>query len=259
MKKIKLPIELSIEYINEIKTSNINLFNGDAMEMIKNVETNSVDFALLDPDYDKWDNLCDNGFIEEVLRVIKPTGNIICFTKQPFDFNLRNRVNKVFRRKLVWTFTNGGAYCSKRLPLTSHQDIFLLTPFEKISYFQPRTGLPYNPKTKSTKRKSYNYLGYEAEGKEFVMSDEGIWLRDHLHYNKKNTGKIGSKPKELIEILIKCLCPINGVVLDPFFGTGNTADICVETNRDYIGFEILKDRFDKLHQKYKNLLLKESA
>lgn len=258
-KGIKLPLELSVEYINKTKTSDITLLNGDALELIKTIDSDSVDFAILDPNYNDWDNLCNNGFIEEILRVIKPTGNIICFTKQPFDFNLRNKVNKVLRRKFVWTFTNGGAYSSKRLPLTSHQDIFLLTPNKKISYFEPRTGLPYNPNTKSFKRKRYNYEGYDVEGKEFEMSEDGTWLRDHMHYNKKNTQKIGSKPKELMEIFIKCLCPLDGVVLDPFLGTGITVDICVETNRDCIGFEIMEDRFEKVCKKHNKLPLEKIA
>lgn len=43
---------------------------------------------------------------------------------------------------------------------------------------------------------------------------------------------------ELCEKLINMYVAENGVVLDPFMGTGTTGVGCANTNRDYIGFEI---------------------
>ena len=74
------------------------LIQGDAMELITEVEDHSIDLTILDPDYQDWDKLCKDGLIMQAIRVTKPTGNIICFTKQPFDYNLRNEVNHIFRR-----------------------------------------------------------------------------------------------------------------------------------------------------------------
>lgn len=52
------------------------------------------------------------------------------------------------------------------------------------------------------------------------------------------------KPVELMEVLIKNSSNENEIVLDPFSGSGSTAVACVNTNRQYLAFEIDKDYFE---------------
>lgn len=221
------------------------LICGDSNELILELKDNSVDLIILDPDYQDWDKLCNDGFIDQCIRVLKKSGNIICFTKQPFDYNLRNNINHLFRREFVWTFSNGGAWVSKKMPLVSFQKLFWLTKSKEF-YVNVRTGLNYNPKTKNVKRKNKVWEGYNEEGKDFNLSEEGTWIRDHYHFNKPHTGKIPSKPKELIRILINCFSPDNGIVLDPFMGSGISYIVSKELERDFIGFEIEQERINKI-------------
>lgn len=55
-------------------------------------------------------------------------------------------------------------------------------------------------------------------------------------------------PKKLIETPIKSGCPKEGIVLDPFMGSGTTAVTARELGRNYFGFEIKKD-YIKLAEK----------
>lgn len=48
-------------------------------------------------------------------------------------------------------------------------------------------------------------------------------------------------PESLIETPIKACCPANGVVLDPFMGSGTTAVVSVKNNCNFIGFELSKE------------------
>ena len=48
-------------------------------------------------------------------------------------------------------------------------------------------------------------------------------------------------PKSLPEFCIIAGCPKNGVVLDPFMGSGTTALVCQKLGRKFIGFEINPD------------------
>jgi len=48
-------------------------------------------------------------------------------------------------------------------------------------------------------------------------------------------------PKTLPEFCIKAGCPKNGIVLDPFMGSGTTAIVAKKLGRSFIGFEINKD------------------
>ena len=86
--------------------------------------------------------------------------------------------------------------------------------------------------------KTKGFDGYEEDGRQFEKSNDGVWLRDHLHFNKPHTGKIPSKPKELYDVLIKCYCPKGGLVLEPFSGSGNFAISCINQSKQYIGSEI---------------------
>ena len=45
----------------------------------------------------------------------------------------------------------------------------------------------------------------------------------------------------IFERIIKASCPENGLVFDPFMGSGTTAVACLNTNRQFTGFEINKE------------------
>lgn len=214
------------------------IHHGNCMEYLADIDDESMDMVVLDPNYQDWDKMCEEGLICQAVRVLKPTGNIICFTKQPFDFNLRNEINYMFRREFSWTFDNGGAWVSNKMPLVSFQKIYWCTPNEKQFYFNPRTGLDYSAATKNFKRKNKVFGGYNGEGRKFEKSDEGIWIRDHFHYNKPQMGSIPAKPLELLRIFVHCMCPEGGVVLDPFMGSAQTAIACLKEKRHFIGFEL---------------------
>lgn len=213
----------------------------DAMQYMKTMPDESVDLVILDPDYNEWQKFLSKGIIQESMRIMKPTGNLLCFTKQPFDNDLRNAIDPWFRREIVWSFTNGGAWVSNKMPLVSHQKIYWCVK-SKDFFFNPRTGVAYSESTRNFKRANKVFGDWEEDGKEFTMSKDGVWLRDHLHYNKPNSGKIPAKPKELVEILIRCFSPQGGVVYDAFLGSGIITSVADTMNREVYACEIDEDR-----------------
>ena len=48
-------------------------------------------------------------------------------------------------------------------------------------------------------------------------------------------------PVELIEPCIKAGCPDGGIVLDPFMGSGTTAQVAIANNKQYLGCELNED------------------
>ena len=52
------------------------------------------------------------------------------------------------------------------------------------------------------------------------------------------------KPLKLMKYLVKLVTPPKGVVLDPFTGSGTTAIACMNTKRNFIGFEMDKGYYD---------------
>lgn len=52
------------------------------------------------------------------------------------------------------------------------------------------------------------------------------------------------KPIELIKKYIELSSDVGDLVVDPFFGSGTTAIACIDTNRNYIGFELDKHYYE---------------
>lgn len=57
----------------------------------------------------------------------------------------------------------------------------------------------------------------------------------------ENTDHPTQKPEKLIAKLILASCPKNGIVLDPFLGSGTTSVAAKKLNRQYVGIEINED------------------
>jgi len=55
---------------------------------------------------------------------------------------------------------------------------------------------------------------------------------------KENTDHPTQKPEKLIAKLILASCPVNGIVLDPFLGSGTTSVVAKKLRRNYIGIEM---------------------
>ena len=58
-----------------------------------------------------------------------------------------------------------------------------------------------------------------------------------------------SYPTKLIETPIDAGCPPNGIVLDPFMGSGTTAIVAKRLGRHYIGFEPNPDYVEICHRR----------
>jgi site-specific DNA-methyltransferase (adenine-specific) len=54
----------------------------------------------------------------------------------------------------------------------------------------------------------------------------------------ENTDHPTQKPEKLIAKLIQASCPVNGIVVDPFLGSGTTSVVAKKLNRRYVGIEM---------------------
>ena len=57
----------------------------------------------------------------------------------------------------------------------------------------------------------------------------------------ENTDHPTQKPEKLIAKLILASCPVDGVVFDPFLGSGTTSVVAKKLNRNYTGIEMNKE------------------
>ena len=55
---------------------------------------------------------------------------------------------------------------------------------------------------------------------------------------KENTDHPTQKPEKLIAKLILASCPENGIVFDPFLGSGTTSVVAKKLSRKYVGIDL---------------------
>lgn len=79
-------------------------------------------------------------------------------------------------------------------------------------------------------------------------SDINYYLKRQSYEQPRGIHETG-KPVELISKYIKLASNENDLIVDPFMGSGTTAIACINTNRNYIGFEINKDSFEASEQR----------
>lgn len=65
----------------------------------------------------------------------------------------------------------------------------------------------------------------------------------HMATECGNKNHSAAYPEALVEFFIKLLCPENGLVVDPFLGSGTTAVIAKRLGRRYIGIEQMEEYY----------------
>ena len=83
------------------------LYQGDCIELMKDILDGSVDLVLTDPPYGttacKWDSVIPfEPMWEQLNRIIKPNGAICLFGSEPFSSALRMSNIKNFKYDWIW-------------------------------------------------------------------------------------------------------------------------------------------------------------
>jgi site-specific DNA-methyltransferase (adenine-specific) len=202
--------------------SDVTLHMGDCLEVMRGMADGSVDAIVTDPPFfapathyqsrvnwgRKWSDMsileqwwglqCD-----ELARVLKPTGHVLAFCNADsypaFYPAMYSRWDKLVC--LVWDKERPGLGRIWR-----HQHELIIAG---------RNQGAYNP-------------------------DDGVLRRDVIRCKaslSRDREHPVEKPAEMLAELIEGCCPVGGVVLDPFMGSGTTGVACVNTDRHFIGIE----------------------
>jgi site-specific DNA-methyltransferase (adenine-specific) len=205
------------------------LLQGDCLEMLDTIQTNSVDLVLTDPPYFLPVNsyvgvrgegyhkrtLADTsilkGYFERVFekldRVLKPTGTFYVFCDA--------QSYPIFYQTMY--------------PYCEHVRILV---WDKI--------LSYNG---FTWRHQHELIAWgEREETPRIPSGDGDILKCR-GVMQENRNHAAEKPVLLLCKLISKTTPKDGVVLDPFMGSGSTCVAAHKMERKYIGIELDENHF----------------
>lgn len=109
----------------------MDLINGDCLEEMKNIETNSIDLLFCDLPYGqtncKWDCLIDlDLFWKEVNRICKDTTPMFFTCSTKFGVSLINSNPNNFRYDLVWVKSAPcGFLNAKKMPMKKHEMVYV--------------------------------------------------------------------------------------------------------------------------------------
>tara|TARA_R110000803_G_scaffold182855_1_gene245261 strand:- start:1007 stop:1690 length:684 start_codon:yes stop_codon:yes gene_type:complete len=211
------------------------------LEYIKTLESNSIDLIYFDPpfgiteaEYDKaldWKNLWT-----EMWRVLKPVGNIVIHSSQPFTYDLIATQRKYFKYCWYWNKHNKtGHLFSKHQPMRFIEEICV---FYKKGKYNPQTTIKDKPIKYISN--SGNYY-FRDKGKEHTLLYN---YPSHLLDYKRRNHKYSTRPVELCEYMIKTYSNENDLVLDLSCSDGQSGIACKNLNRKYIGVDISQSMID---------------
>jgi site-specific DNA-methyltransferase (adenine-specific) len=220
------------------------IYNMDCLEGMKLLPDKSIDMILCDLPYGttacKWDAIIPfDKLWSEYERIIKDNGAIVLTASQPFTTKLINSNIKLFRYCWVWEKEQGVNFLmAKKQPLKVHEDICVFSKKQTKYNPQMTKGKPYI----SGKGDSGEVTG---RVKKVQTKNNGTRYPRSVIQFKRETGLHPTqKPVALFEYLIKTYTDEGDIVLDNCMGSGTTAIACINTNRNYIGFEISKEYCD---------------
>lgn len=219
---------------------------GDCLEGMKLLPAQSVDMILSDPPYgvtaNAWDSIINlDRLWSEYKRIIKPKRAIVLTARCPFDKVLAMSNLPWLRYEWIWEKSRATGFLdAKRSPLRAHENILVFCDRSPPYHPQFEKGKPY----KSTRRARYD----ANTGKHLraaVSENPGFrYPRSVLHVaSESNTVHHTQKPLALFEYLIKTYTNPGEIVLDSCMGSGTTAIACLNTGRNFIGFELDPDCF----------------
>ena len=224
------------------------IYNEECLEGMKKIPDKSVDMILCDLPYgttrNKWDSVIPlDKLWEQYNRIIKDNGAIVLTAQTPFDKVLGTSNLKMLKYEWIWEKTTAtGWFNAKKMPMKAHENILVFYKKPPVYNYEKTKG--HKPTNSYTKRvdvinKSTTYGKVKKD-----MSGGGETERYPRSVIKFSTDKQKStihptqKPVALFEYLIKTYTNEGETVLDNCMGSGTTAIAAINTNRNYIGFEL---------------------
>lgn len=236
-----------------MKNTGYEISNGDSSDLIRQVPTGSIDLILTDPPYNlspystgniklSWRKEINNDlavwdkksfrpedWTEEFMRILKPSGNIFCFT----SYNLVGKWHEVFDPKfdtfqyMVWHKTN---------PVPKIRRAGFLNSCELIVCMWNK-GHTWNF---SNQKDMHNFIQTPI-----CMGRERI----------KDPGHPTQKPLAVLRHIIKIASAQGDLVFDPFMGVGSSGVAALELGRRFLGMEIDKVYYNAAKKRLDNVQL----
>lgn len=220
----------------------INLMFGDCLQLMTEIESNSVDMILCDLPYGttqcKWDTVINfEKLWGQYKRIAKPNAAIVLTAMQPFTSALIMSNPAMFRYEWIWEKSSATGFLNaKKQPLRAHESAIVF--YESQPIYNPQ--MTHGHARKTAKRKTINS---EVYGKAFQLTEYDSTYRYPRSVQLFKSDKQNSslwptqKPLDLMKYFINTYTNPGAVVMDNCMGSGTTGKACQETGRHFLGME----------------------
>ncbi len=206
-----------------------------------------------------------------VQRVLKPTGSLWLVLGDKYHqgrlLGMPWRValalqdsGWILRSDIIWHKPNAMPSPVKTRPTTDHEYVFFLTRSQDYYYDQdairePHVTFSENSRMKGGRNHFFKRDSTPEKGKNSGSSNlhDARWDQA-FHPKGRNKRTVWSIPLSKVReahfavfpetLVTQCLlasCPADGVVLDPFLGSGTTAIVAKQNSRHYVGIDCNPD------------------
>lgn len=230
--------------------SGINLFQGDCLEVMKEIPDGGIDMVLTDPPYGttrcKWDMVIDLELMwEQLERIIKPNGAILLLAQTPFDKVLGASNLSLLRYEWIWEKSAAtGHLNAKKMPMKAHENILVF--YEKLPTYVPIKTQGHMPVNSYTKKQDSDGDCYGKTSQSSGGGNTDRFPRSVLKFpsdKQKANLHPTQKPLALMEYMIKTYTNEGETVLDFTMGSGTTGVAAKNLKRNFIGIELDEEYF----------------
>jgi len=231
---------------------NYSLRNEDFLEGVKTLPDKSIDLIVADPPYGLGKDYGNNSdmksadeiiewtikWIDLVIPKIKDTGGLYIFATWRHSPEIFSLIKKrmIMINEIIWDRKVPSMGGSTRRFSSVHDTIGYFTISKNYYFDLDAVRIPYDPETKKARSRS---IFEGSKWLELGYNPKDIWSVSRLHrLHREREDHPTQKPLEIIERMIKASSPKNGVILDPFGGSGTTLEACLKNNRYCIIFEL---------------------
>jgi DNA modification methylase len=222
------------------------VIEGDCLEALAGLPGEIADLCYLDPPFNTGaaremrggrfeDSWADLGAyleflrprVEQARRMLKASGSILLHVDWRTAHHVRLMLDDVFGAErfvnhLVWAYGLGGS--SPRRFARKHDDIFFYAKTAAY-FFEP----PMVPAT------SVRMRGLMKKASDVID------IPSINNMSAERTGYPTQKPLALLAMLVSACCPVGGLVIDPFCGSGTTLAAAQATGRRFLGIDASVD------------------
>ena len=234
----------------------VNLYLGNCLDILKEIEDNSVNMVLCDLPYGttacSWDSIIPlEPLWEQYNRICKENAAMVFTAAQPFTTILAASNIKNFKYEWIWEKPQGtNPMNAKVMPLKSHENILVF--YRKKPTYNPQMwfSTPYSGFSSETSKIGEVYN--KAKSKHRDNPEGSRYAKTILKFKQEKGLHPTQKPVELMRYLIRTYSNKNDVILDNTMGSGTTGVACVLENRKFIGIENDEKYFKVAQDRIKN-------